>query len=123
MSKAIHPRICYQRHKRVRRVGLAKPTKQIFRKKLALAMHLAGLNQIQVGKGVGVRSVTISRYLSGENEPNFEMIDKLAKFFEKESVWFLEDKSAFENIPEPTIPDIIASLLAVITELKRIKKI
>ncbi len=42
-------------------------------------MAKEGLTDSKLARAVGVSPSTIGRYLSGERDPDFEMLDKLAK--------------------------------------------
>ena len=56
-------------------------------------MREADVDGLALAAAVGVAPGTISRYLSGTNEPSFENMDKSAKALGKPVFWFFKDPS------------------------------
>lgn len=76
------PKACYG----VRRCEwepVPRPSKQNFRENLRNLIDGAGLDDKAFAKEIGVSPATLSRWLSGTNEPSFEDLDAIANYFEK----------------------------------------
>ena len=52
------------------------------------------MRQADVAEAVGISSVAIGHYEKDEREPSFEVIGRLAKFFEVPAAYFFSDSEA-----------------------------
>lgn len=68
--------------------------KELFGKKLKQARLNAGYTQQQIQDILKVNQTTLSRYESGEREPDYETLGILADFYEVSVDWLLGTKGA-----------------------------
>lgn len=68
--------------------------KELFGKKLRQARLDAGYTQQQIQDILKVNQTTLSRYESGEREPDYETLGTLADFYEVSVDWLLGTKGA-----------------------------
>lgn len=68
--------------------------KELFGKKLKQARLDAGYTQQQIQDILKVNRATLSRYESGEREPDYETLGTLADFYEVSVDWLLGTKGA-----------------------------
>lgn len=66
--------------------------KELFGKKLRQARVEAGYTQQQIQEILNINRATLSRYESGEREPDFETLGKLADFYVVSVDWLLGTK-------------------------------
>ena len=63
-----------------------------FAEKLKAARKNAGYNQQQIEDILGINRTTLSRYESGQREPDIETLGKLADFYEVSLDWLVGTK-------------------------------
>lgn len=68
--------------------------KELFGTKLRQARIDAGYTQQQIQDIININRATLSRYESGEREPDYETLGKLADFYEVSVDWLLGTKGA-----------------------------
>jgi transcriptional regulator with XRE-family HTH domain len=66
--------------------------KEHFANKLKAARKEAGYNQQQVEDTIGINRSTLSRYESGQREPDIETLGILADFYEVSLDWLVGTK-------------------------------
>lgn len=67
-----------------------------------------GLTQKDAALQLSIPRTTYSGYERGTSEPDFNTLNKLAKFYEVDSNWLLEDKKGSEySLPEDVMVRII----------------
>jgi transcriptional regulator with XRE-family HTH domain len=67
-----------------------------------------GLTQKEAALQLSIPRTTYSGYERGTSEPDFNTLNKLAKFYEVDSNWLLEDKKGSEyTLPEDVMVRII----------------
>ena len=73
-----------------------------------------GVSQIQLAKAFNTTQQTVSRWLNGINEPDFETLIRLADYFDCSTDYLLgkEDDYGVLNSGKPTLNDKQTELLA-----------
>lgn len=92
----------------------------VFGTKLRNIRKSRGMRQSDVAEKVGVSRTALAYYEQGEREPSFEVIDRLAKFFEVPSAYFFSDSDApLTNALAEKYGDLLSSpeIQAVMDEL------
>lgn len=69
-----------------------------FIQKLKLAMLEKGFNQVSLAKKIGIKSNSISQWLTGKNNPKLTTLEKVAKATGKPVNYFFSDESTSQNI-------------------------
>jgi transcriptional regulator with XRE-family HTH domain len=69
-----------------------RKTAGVFGRNLALQRKNNKLTQLQLSKEMGVDDSTISCWERGNREPNFEMLIKLAEYFDISTDYLLNNK-------------------------------
>lgn len=102
---------------------------------LATQMEKRGLNQAGLGHRLGVSGVAVSRWLSGEREPDESSVARLAEFFmvsraeiyralgrlsdPPQDPYFEVLESLWDRAPDWKKRDIVTQLRAVLEEQRR----
>jgi len=61
----------------------------------------SGYNQAQLSKSAGIAQTTLSGYETGYSNPNYEVVERIAKICDFDIVF--TDKNSGENINDETI--------------------
>lgn len=69
-----------------------------FIKKLKLAMLESGFNQVSLAKKIGIKSASVSKWLTGENNPKLSTLEKVSKAVGKPVNYFFADDSTTQHI-------------------------
>lgn len=69
-----------------------------FIKKLKLAMLESGFNQVSLAKKIGIKSNSVSQWLTGKNNPKLSTLEKVSKAVGKPVNYFFADDSTTQNI-------------------------
>ena len=64
-----------------------------FIKKLKLAMLESGFNQVSLAKKIGIKSNSVSQWLTGKNNPKLSTLEKVAKATGKPVNYFFDNSS------------------------------
>lgn len=67
-------------------------TAEVFGRNLALLRKKNNLTQLQLSKEIGAHDSTICCWERGTREPNFEMLIKLAEYFDVSTDYLLNNK-------------------------------
>lgn len=62
-----------------------------FIKKLKLAMLESGFNQVSLAKKIGIKSNSVSQWLTGKNNPKLSTLEKVAKATGKSVNYFFDN--------------------------------
>lgn len=60
---------------------------KVFASRLQTAMNRANINQVELGKAIGVTHATISRYLSAQLDPRSNRLHAMAKVLDVNPAW------------------------------------
>lgn len=66
---------------------------EMFIKKLKLAMLESGFNQVSLAKKLGIKSASVSQWLTGKNNPKISTLEKLAKATGKPVNYFFDNST------------------------------
>lgn len=66
---------------------------EMFIKKLKLAMLESGFNQVSLAKKLGIKSASVSQWLTGKNNPKISTLEKLAKATGKPVNYFFDSST------------------------------
>ena len=61
--------------------AVPRPTKQNFRENVRMLIQEYGIDDLNLARAIGASPSALSRWLNGTNEPSFEDIDNIAKYF------------------------------------------
>lgn len=77
-----------------------------FIEKLKIAMLQSGLNQVSLAKKLGIQAGSVSKWMTGENNPKISTLEKIAKATGKPVNYFFDnsaDVSGDHNIVQSSV--------------------
>lgn len=68
-----------------------------FIEKLKIAMLQSGLNQVSLAKKLGIQAGSVSKWMTGENNPKISTLEKIAKATGKPVNYFFDNSTSING--------------------------